>query len=85
MLFQNDVLKHKDTGSLKRVVRINPDEDEVWLFDLGDEKALPTRYSLVAIESMQSSGTLALFAGTVGQQVITPSKAAIRKRDEAYK
>lgn len=85
MLFQNDVLTHKDTGSLKRVVRINPDDDEVWLFDLGDEKALPTRCSLAAIETMQSTGYLALFAGTDGQQVITPSEAAIRKRDEAYK
>lgn len=84
MLYLNDVLEHKGSGVKLRVIHVDYAVGDVWLYDLGNDLAFPKLYSLQEVGAMLDDDVLSQFQGVQRSPVISPSKAAIRKRDEAY-
>lgn len=84
MLYLNDILEHRDSRIKARVLHVNYAQDEIWLYNLSDHDAVPKRCCLQQVEANLATGALTLLAGIVGDQVLSPSEASIRKRDAAY-
>lgn len=85
MLYLNDVLEHKESGNRLRVVHLNYAEEEIWLFGLAEKNAFPKLYELGFVENELATGALSeVRGGSTALTIITPSKAAIAHRDQAY-
>ncbi len=81
MIGKNQVLEHKPTGSRWRVLDMDKSNQTVWLFNLGDDKALPKGIpadlvqdanEFIEVERPRSVATLKL------------SEAAKQRRDTSY-
>lgn len=84
MLYLNDVIEHNESKNRLRVIHLDYTTEEVWLFNLADENAIPKSYELAEIEAELAAGTLCQVLGVLGNQVIAPSEAATIHRDAAY-
>ena len=81
MLLKNQVLTHKPTGTLWRVLEMDALTQTIWLFNIGDESALPKS---VPLDNIQTNGDFTEVESPSQVTTLKLSKAAQQRRDKAY-